>query len=77
MIERRDRGGDVGDHRLLTAAMAEILAQRVAEAGGIVADHRGGPLEPILAHVQPDRQFRHERSPLGIQNLAHRHTPTE
>ena len=51
VIDRADRAGDIGDHRLLAAAVPEILRQRLAETIGIVGNHRRRAPQPVL----PDR----------------------
>ena len=72
VIDRRDRTGNVGEHRLLAAAMAEILAQGIAEFFGIVGDHRRRAFEPILADGDRDGKIGHERSTLPRQDFLHR-----
>ena len=47
-----DRPGDVGDHRLLDAAVSEIRAHRPAEFVGIVPEQGHRPLDPVTPGVK-------------------------
>ena len=73
MLQWPYRRGDVGDHRLVPAAMAEILAQGIAQLPGIVRDHRDCAPQSVAARVERYRQLGHEGCALGVEQVAHAH----
>ena len=48
-----DAADDVGHHRLVAAAIAEILVHRLAQIFAVIDEQSNRPLDPVLALVQP------------------------
>src|SRR3546814_21042407 len=71
MLERADRGHDVGHQRLFAAAVAEILADRLREILGMVDEQRDRAVDAVAAHGQAFGHGRGEAILLRRQHPLH------